>query len=522
MGILPMIHGLEARASSRTGQTNRNLLRRQLMNRREFVKKCVAGAGGAALVARRSPLGFSAVEERRPNVLWLIAEDFCPDLGCYGHPLVKTPNIDRLASEGARYTSAFTAAPVCSPSRSAFMTGMYQTTIGAHQHRTPDRKPLPPDVKVITDYFRDAGYFTSNCAGGSYERPGKTDFNFEAKRPFDGTDWRERKPGQPFFAHVNFGETHRNFRRDPENPIDPEKVEIPPYYPDHPVSRRDWADYLECAQVLDKKVGQVLRRLEEDGLADNTLVFFFGDNGRPHIRGKQFLYEEGIHVPLIIRWPGHIKPATVVDDLVSAIDFGPTCMSLVGIEVPTEMQGQPFLGPNAKKRDCIFAARDRCDETYDRIRCVRTKRFKYIRNFYPNFPYTLTNLYKMRQYPVLTLMQVLYAQGKLTPDQARFMAPYRPGEELYNLQSDPHELHNLASDPDSRPVLNALRNTLNRWIEETRDQGEIPEDPRIAARQFLTQHFPATINAMKSRGLSPDVSPAEYLKYWEKQLLSVR
>jgi N-sulfoglucosamine sulfohydrolase len=479
------------------------------------------GAGGIALSRRAAglnPLIHAASEKERPNILWLIAEDLCPDLGCYGTPLVKTPNIDELASEGARYINAFTTAPVCSASRSGFMTGMYQTSIGAHQHRTPDKQPLPPRVKVITDYFRAVGYFTSNCGGGNWERGGKTDFNFLARKPFDGTDWRQRKPGQPFYAQVNFSETHRTFKRDEANPIDPEEVELPPYYPDHPIVRRDWANYLECAQVLDKKVGMVVRRLKDDGLADNTIVFFFGDHGRPHVRGKQFLYEGGIHVPLIVRWPGHIKPGTVVDDLVSAIDFGPTCMKLAGIEPPESMQGQLFLGPDAKKRKYVFAARDRCDETYDRIRCVRTKRFKYIRNFFPNLPYTQPNLYKRRQYPVLTLLEVLYARGKLTPDQSRFMAPCRPPEELYDLVNDRHELHNLAEDTKYQTILKELRATLDKWIEETGDRGEIPEDPRIAAEQFLTRHAPGQKRTMKARGLSFDITPTEYLDYWRKEL----
>jgi N-sulfoglucosamine sulfohydrolase len=270
--------------------------------------------------------------------------------------------------------------------------------------------------------------------------------------------------------------------------------------------------------VLDKKVGQVLKRLDDDGLAENTIVFFFGDNGRPHVRGKQFLYEGGIHVPLIVRWPGRIKPGTVVDDLVSAIDFGPTCMSLASIEPPPSMQGQVFLGPERKAREFIVAARDRCDETYDRIRCVRTKRFKYIRNFFPNLPYTQTNLYKIRQYPVLTLMQVLYAEGKLTPEQGRFMAAYRPAEELYDLANDPHELNNLAGDPERQSVLKQMRGTLERWIEETGDRGEIPEDPRIAAEEFLKRHVPGQSRVMRSRGLSPDATPKEYLEYWKRQL----
>jgi len=492
---------------------------RKNLNRRNFLKKCALGAGGVMVLNSLTSVADAAGEGERPNILWLIAEDLCPDLGCYGTPVVRTPNIDRLASEGALYTDAFTTAPVCSPSRSAFMTGMYQTSIGVHHHRSNRDKPLPADVNVITDYFRDGGYFTSNCGNMEWTSPGKTDFNFEVSKPFDGTDWRQRKQGQPFYAQVNFSETHRAFKRDAVNPIEPDKVVLPPYYPDHPITRRDWANYLECAQVLDRKVGEVLKRLEDDGLTNNTIVFFFGDHGRPHVRGKQFLYEGGIHIPLIIRWPGHIRPGTVEDCLVSAIDFGPTCLKLAGIEPPSHLQGQVFLGPNAKMREYIAAARDRCDETYDRIRCVRTKQFKYIRNFFPNYSYTQTNLYKKRAYPVLTLMEVLYAQGKLTTEQNKFMASIRPVEELYDLIDDPYEVHNLADEPKYQTVLKELRAILDKWIKETGDQGEISEDPKIAVEWYQDVLFPNHQQTMRKRGLSPDVPPMEYLEYWKKELM---
>ena len=488
------------------------------MNRRDFLKVAGSGLASFAVLESSAHLALGAANHKRPNILWIVAEDFCPDLSCYGTEVVKTPNIDKLASQGALFTNAFTTAPVCSASRSAFMTGMYQTTIGAHQHRAAEYKPLADNLHLITHYFQKAGYFTSN-SGQNWKKPGKTDFNFKVKKAFDGTDYRQRKPGQNFFSQINFSETHRDFKRDTENPIDPDTVKLPPYYPDHPITRRDWADYLECAQVLDKKVGKVLQRLEDDGLADNTIVFFFGDNGRPHIRGKQFLYEGGIHVPLIIRWPGHIKPGTIVDDLVSAIDFGPTCMSLVGMDIPPHMQGSPFLGPKkSKQRNYIFAARDRCDETVERIRCVRDKRFKYIRNYRPHLPYMQPNMYKMRQYPVYSLMPILYAQGKLTPDQARFMAPVKPAEELYDLTNDPHELNNLADKPEHKDVLKRMSDLLDEWVKQTNDKGEIPEDPALAARVCLNKHAPWHKNVMEKRGLTVDITPHEYLKYWQKRL----
>lgn len=490
------------------------------IGRRRFLGRCAAGVSGMALGTPLIGGVNPPAGGNRPNILWIIAEDLYPDLSCYSTPLVRTPNIDRLAADGIRFTNAFTTAPVCSASRSALMTGMYQTSIAAHQHRTTPLSPLPGDVGLITDYFRAAGYFTSNCAGLNWERPGKTDFNFRVDRAFDGTDWRQRGADQPFFAQVNFSETHRAFKKDRSNPINPESVVVPPYYPDHRVTRQDWADYLECAQVLDQKVGAVLKRLREDNLTENTIVFFFGDHGRPHVRGKQFLYEGGIHIPLIICWPGRMEQGSVVEDLVSAIDLGPTCMSLAGIKPPGHLQGEIFLGRDRSSRKYIYSARDRCDETFDRIRCVRDKRFKYIRNFYPNLPYTQTNLYKLRQYPVLTLMQVLHAEGKLTPEQARFMAPARPEEELYDLVTDPHELRNLAGEKEFEIIVSRMREALNSWISGTGDLGEEPEDPRIAAQVYVERHMPNHTRVMLNRGLTPDISPAEYLKWWEGQLVA--
>ncbi len=495
------------------------------MNRRDFLKRCLAGAGGAAAVGSFGGIAQASAPEPGPklNVLWLVAEDLCPDLGCYGQSLVRTPHCDGLAAEGTRFSGAFATAPVCSPSRSAFMTAMYQTSIGAHQHRTVEKKPLPAGVRVITDHFREAGYFTSSCQyGPGFDRRGKTDFNFTADRPFVGTDWRQRKDGQPFFSLVQFSETHRNFKRDRENPIDPEKVDLPPYYPDHPLARRDWADYLECVQVLDRKVGEVLERLESDGLAESTMVVFFADHGRPHVRGKQFLYEGGIHVPLIIRWPGRLEPGGTTNDLVSLIDLGPACLKAAGVEPPAGLHGRDFLAEDSRKRQFIVAARDRCDETFDRIRCVRTKRFKYIRNFYPHLLYTNPNLYKKRQYPVLSLMEVLHARGELTPEQARFMACGRPFEELYDLEADPHEVRNLAGDAGQKARLAELRAVLDSWIEETGDMAEIPEDPAVAASCFRKRHFPSHRRTMKKRGLSPHASPKEFLEYWERTLLGKR
>lgn len=490
------------------------------MNRRDFLKTSAITAGTMMFSNQIAGNAYAACKDKI-NILWLIAEDLCPDIACYGNKIVKTPNIDRLADQGARCTNAFTTAPVCSPSRSAFMTAMYQTSIGAHNHRShrEDNYKLPEPVKLITEYFRRAGYYTSNTRYPNLTKgKGKTDFNFDVEKPFDGTDWREHKPGQPFFSIVNFKETHRAFKRDPDNPVDPDKIELPPYYPDHPVTRRDWADYLECVQVLDKHVGNVLRRLENDGLTDSTIVFFFGDNGRPHVRGKQFLYDGGIHIPLIIRWPGHIKPATVVDDLVSAIDFAPACLKMVGIEPPGHMQGQVFIGPDSKKRDYIFAARDRCDGVYDRIRCVRDRRFKYIRNYDAEKPYMQFGRYKLYQYPVWTLLKVLDKQGKLTKEQARFTARFKDPEELYDLQNDPHEVNNLARSEKFKPILERMRTVLDEWISQTGDRGDEPELGSDSTAEIYKKRVEKYAPLWKQRGFNPDTPPEQCLKLWEKHL----
>jgi uncharacterized sulfatase len=500
-----------------------------MLNRRQFLH--TASIASASIISTSSITGFKTPENnKRPNILWLVAEDLSPDIACYGNEIVNTPGIDTLASQGIKFQNAFATCTVCSPSRSAFMTGMYQTTIAAHQHRTVDPKPLPANTKVFSEYLKQAGYFifngqfvdaknTTNPENWTTKK-GKNDFNFlyNHDKLFQGTHWRDNKNANPFFGLIQFHETHRTFRRDPENPIDPAKVDIPPYYPDHPITRQDWANYLETVQVLDKKVTHVLKQLNKDGLADNTIVFFFADHGRPHVRDKQFLYDGGIKVPLIIRWPNKIKPGTVNNNLVSLIDLAPTVLKMANVTPPPNIQGIPLFSDSEEKRSHIIAARDRCDETYDRIRCVRTKKYKYIKNFFPNLSYMQPNAYKIRNYPVWTLIKVLYNQGKLTDAQAAFASDFRPPEELYDLKNDPHEINNLAQNPDYKSILTKLRSTLDNWIQKTDDKGQIPEDPTIAAEVYLRRHRPNKIKKMKRAGLSPDIKPLDYLEYWQKKL----
>lgn len=428
---------------------------------------------------------FVPFKNQKPNIVWIITEDMSPELGCYGYPLVQTPNLDRLAKQGVRYTNTFTTGPVCSASRSALITGMYQTSIDAHNHRShrDDGYMLPAPVVPITDFLREAGYFTVNAdvKETGIKGAGKTDFNFKTKnKVYDGTDWSQRKSGQPFFAQLNVGVTHRGpvwkgLVQQHQPQIDPAKVKMPSYYPDHPIAREDWATYLESIQLLDSYVGNILQRLDDEKLSDNTVVIFTSDHGRCMIRDKQFIYDGGIQIPFIMKWPGQVQEGVVNSDLVSAIDISATVLQIAGITIPRYMEGQGLLGPHAKKRDYIIAARDRMDETVDKMRCVRSKQFKYIKNYMPERPYMQPNNYKETEYPVWNLLKELNAQGKLTPAQALFCAQVKPAEELYDIVADPEELHNLATLEKHKKHLASMRSVLQKWIVQTGDKGQFAE-----------------------------------------------
>ncbi|VGO19658.1 sulfatase family protein [Pontiella sulfatireligans] len=395
----------------------------------------------------------------RPNILWICIEDWSPDLSCYGTKGIQTPNVDQLATEGIRYERAFTTSPVCSTSRSAMMTGFYQNYIGANQHREHDKQPLPYGIKPIPHLFQEAGYFTALMSW-------KTDCNFTPNTRaelFMGEDWAEREPGQPFFARITFGGTHRSWKRDPQRPIDGKDVVLPPYYPDTSFVRRDWANGLEQMQLVDREIGALLKRLDDEGLADNTLVFFIGDHGRCHIRGKQFLYDGGIHIPMVMRWPGKVKPGQVSDAMVMSIDICATILEAAGIEPPVPLHGKSLFSKAVKKRKLVFAARDKMDETHDSMRAVRSKDYKLILNLMPERPWCQYNNYKEGAYPVLAEMNIMNLKGQLTPEQAAFFAPTKPEIELFDLRNDPHEIHNVADHPDYAKVKAELLAELDAW-----------------------------------------------------------
>ncbi len=467
-------------------------------------------------------LGFAAIltigivdaEAQRPNVLWIIADDLGPELGCYNYPDVATPNLDRLAAGGIRYTRAFATAPVCSSSRSAFQTGRYQTSIGCYHHLTRDKRELSDDVPTAIDLMREAGCFISHgygIAGGKKAAKFGVNYLYDNKTIFDGRDWAGRKKGQPFFAQVHIGEPHRTFVKS-NRPRS--GAPIPPCYPDHPVTRADWANYLATIEVMDRKVGAILDRLRQDGDFDNTLIFFFGDHGRPHVRGKQWLYEGGLHTPLIVSWPAKIRGGRVESGLVSLLDVMPTSLAAVGAKVLT-LPGVNLLADDWRGHEAIFGARDRCGDAPDRIRSVRTTDFKYIRNFHPEIPYLQHSGYKKLQYPVLTLMKVMHAQGRWnTP----FMAETRPAEELYDLRSDPWELKNLAGDSAQAARLTGMRRALDKWMKETGDQGGTDESRTVDMDALMKEKRLYYERAMKKRGLDPDLPDREYLNWWKKEL----
>lgn len=437
----------------------------------------------------------------RPNVLWITLEDTSPRLGCYGDPLARTPHIDHLAAGGRRYTRAFATAAVCAPSRCAVITGMYATAIGGHHMRTTHRNPLvpelptpyavvpPPYVRPLPEYLRAAGYYCSNNA--------KTDYQFDppcTTWDAQGPDahWRGRLSGQPFFAVFNLTVTHESGmwpRADRPLRTDPRRVMLPPYLPDTVAARESLARHYDNLATADARVGEVLAALEEDGCGAETVVMLWSDHGEGLPRAKRWLYDSGMRVPLIVRWPGALAPASECADLVSMIDLAPTVLSVAGVPLPRHLQGHPFLGAEARARDYVYAARDRHDECYDMVRAVRDRRYKYIRNFLPGTPRFGWIPYRNR-HPVMAELWRLHAQGALSEVQAALFAP-RPPEELYDTWHDPFEVHNLAAAPALRQDLERLREAMDAWRRTHGDLGDEPET-QTAARMWPGGGQPAT------------------------------
>lgn len=425
----------------------------------------------------------------RPNILWITCEDITPSLGCYGDPSAKTPVLDQLASEGTRYTNAFSVAGVCAPSRHALITGMYPTSTGGHNMRTiynqaeglPDYSVvLPPEVKCFSELLRRGGYYCTNCE--------KTDYQFVA--PATAWDecsvsahYRHRKPGQPFFAVFNFMTTHESrIWTQAGEPllVSIDSVRIPPYFPDIPVVRKDVARKYSNIAEMDAQVGILLDQLEADGLLDSTIIFFFSDHGGMLPREKRELYETGLKVPFLVRFPGKRGAGSVRDELVSFVDFAPTVLSLAGVKPPEYMQGQAFLGKYKSKeqRKYIFAARDRMDTEYDMVRAVRDKRYKYLRNYHPELPY-VQNIEYRKQIPMMNVLYEFDRDDRFTGVEKLWWRKSKPVEELYDTWSDPFEFADLAGDTLYRDKLEELRRAMDNWQNTYGDKGFIPEKELI-------------------------------------------
>jgi arylsulfatase A-like enzyme len=466
----------------------------------------------------------------RPNIVWIVVDDMSANFSCYGEPLIHTPHVDRLAREGTRFSHAFVTAPVCSPCRSALITGCYQTTIGAHHHRSGRGKlriRLPAGIVPVPELFRRAGYYT--CIGGynaSGTQLGKTDYNFDwDPAMYDGNDWSGRRPGQPFFMQVQLhGGKYRGQGLAPEwtervrktlgPPTDPASVILPPYYPRDRVLLEDWARYLDCCRMTDLEVGEVLTRLEREELLDQTIVVFMTDHGISHARGKQFLYDEGLHIPLIVRGPG-IPADCVRDDLVEHIDLAATSLAWAGIEIPASLQGRDVFAKGYVERDAVFAARDRCDETVERLRSVRTMRYKYIRNYLPSRPHLQPNHYKDSK-AIVRRLRELHSMGQLNELQDRLLfRATRGSEELYDLAVDPHETHNLAESAEHQEILASMRKKLSDWETKTHDQGRNPESAEMYDSDmavYLNDRGPSRSEALET--LRKNI---ELMRLWKSQ-----
>lgn len=453
-------------------------------------------------------------EDEKLNILWLVAEDLGPYLPPFGDSTTITPNLSRLAKEGVVYPNLFSTSGVCAPSRAAIATGMYPSSIGANHMRTnsnmditglPAYEAVPPSyVKMVSELMRLQGYYCSN----NY----KEDYQFKApKTAWDESSpyahWRNRKQGQPFFSIFNFTETHESGLFEPyghrhietrhyhagdttyawaadrmteeDTPVHLSKntrFKVPPYLPDNDVVQNDmWKLYNNISE-MDQQLGAVLNQLEQDGLLDKTIIVFYGDHGGPLPREKRLIYDTGLNTPMIIRFPDKTKAGTVDERLVSFVDLAPTLLSLAGQKPPSYMQGEAFLGDHkvAENRQYIYAAADRFDEVSDAIRAVRDSRFKYIRNYKPEQPYYLPLAYRER-IPTMQELLRLRDEGKLNSDQMQWFRERKPKEELFDTKVDPYELNNIAEDPSYQDKLEELRNQMDRWINEIKDQPNLPE-----------------------------------------------
>ena len=452
-----------------------------------------------------APPALSGPEPRRaeqasqhPNILWISCEDISPNLGCYGDDYASTPNLDRLAAEGVRFTRAFTPSGVCAINRTGIITGMYPITYGGQHMRI--NVPFPKGVQCFPTYLRDSGYFCTNKSKTDYQSNQHLSTVWD-RQGTDHSDWRDREPGQPFFSVINLTITHESQIRHGErthaglqaklhpNQIhNPKKAEayLPPIYPNTPEARKDWAWYHDNISEMDRQAGEILQRLADDRLTNNTIVVFWSDHGRGLPRGKRWIYDAGVHIPMIIRWPGRLAPGTLNEELVSTQDLTRTTLSLAGVSAKPYMHGRVFLGrAKEPEPEFLFFHRDRMDEALEFMRAARDHRFKYIRNLEPERPYA-QHIDYMDMMPTLVDLRCMHQEGTLNEAQSQWFRATKPSEELYDLLNDPHEINNLAASPKHQPTLARMRTALEAWQSDMGDLSLVPEPimvERIVARR---------------------------------------
>ena len=450
----------------------------------------------------------AAIAADRPNIVWIFVEDQNGWYGCYGDDTVPTPNLDALAERGVRFDRAYMPAGVCSATRSAIALGAMQTSMGNHNHRSSrERVPeevinLPDGVETVYELMREAGYYVASSEG-------KNDFNFlfdmdELYDTYDSkmgphTLWREQSGDKPFFAQIQLkgGKNSGQFKgcnpkqnSDKEPHTNPDEMEVAPYYPDHPVMRREYAHHYDTIRQTDDEVGEIIASLKEDGLLENTVVFYWTDHGFRLPRHKQWLYEGGVQVPLIVAGPG-IDAGTSRADLVSGIDITMSTLSLAGVEKPDWVEGRDLFAPDHEEREYVVSARDRCDYTIEHVRAITTERFKYLRNFLTDRPFMQPQYRDGRDY--IEVPRQLHKEGKLNEVQSFMWSETRIPEELYDLENDPHEIHNLVDDPAFADELERHREILETWMKETDDKGQYPESLH-SLRGVLTRWDDVAVN----------------------------
>ena len=428
-------------------------------------------------------------QEDLPNIVWITSEDMNAFLGVYDFPQAYTPHLDQLAKEGTIYTHAFATAPVCSPSRSCLVTGVYATTLGTQHLRS--QIEIPNSIVPFPKFLRDKGYYCSNNK--------KEDYNFSDTSIWDESSsnahWRNRAEGQAFFSVFNFETTHQSrvFGTDSEFEErfgkmlpdsvrhHPDSIQIPSYHFDSPLIRKLWARYHDLITIMDAQVGEIITQLKDDGLYDNTIIFYYADHGTGMPRSKRAAYDSGLRIPLIIKAPPKwqeklkLKPGSQCNDLVSFVDFAPTMLSILGIPIPDFMQGKAFLGADNTKNKYVFGHSDRVDEAFELSRTVRGTRYRYVRNYLPQLPLIQKNYYTDQS----EVMQELYRLNALNPvltdAQASMWQEKRLFEELYDTWEDPEETHNLIDEASLQEVLTEMRTAHIEWAERTYDSGLLPE-----------------------------------------------